>query len=381
MRLAKYFAGAVAILLALWIIIGEQITGASSNAVVNAPLLTTRAPISGIMSAPNHDLGKIYKSIEVVGKIDNRTLDLSNFYNLKQQQEILVSEINSMLKDLTIVDAEISDVKSLFDKYFDFAIAVNAARIAKSEERIRLFGEIEAARVFTKGAKLSARSVENSIKLSRENEIFAVQNAIRSSFLNKLFVGEEYRELYELQKHLMERNVFRSNILVRLELFKEKNISLTKRILQEEDINHLKSTAILWSKWQSMLWEKMASDGESVERGQEIYRSVDCASAVVTLSVSKSVYNKLEVGQNAKFFPDKSDLKYEAKISRLSGSRAGRIYKYLAVPPSQKSEELFDVTLIAPQLRVATVQKCIVGRTGRVFFDGRPFDWLRNLIN
>ncbi len=179
----------------------------------------------------------------------------------------------------------------------------------------------------------------------------------------------------------MERKVFRSKILVKLKLLKEKNISFTNRILLEEMLIESASKANLNSKEKSLLWEKMVSDRESVERGQEIYRTVDCSSAVVTLSVSKNVYNKLEVGQNALFFPDKSDLKYEAKISRLSGSGAARIYKHLAVPPSAKSEELFDVTLIAPKLREVTTKKCIVGRTGRVFFDGRPFDWLRDLIN
>lgn len=381
MQLAKYFAGAVAILLALWVIIGEQITGASSNAVVNAPISTTRAPIRGIISAPNHDLGRYYEFSEVIGKIENLSLDVSNLYSLQQQREIIVSEINSIYKSLTITNTEISDVKSLVDKYFDFAIVINAARIARSEERIRLFDEIEAARVTTKGAKLSAKSVQNSIELSREKEIFAVQNAIRSSFLNKIFVGEEFGELFQLQKKLLERKMFRSNLIVRLELLEEKNASFSKRILQEEGLTQSASIAILKSKPKSLLWEKIVSDGESVERGQEIYRTVDCSSAVVTLSVSKNVYNKLVIGQNALFFPDKSDLKYEAKITRLSGSGADRNYKHLAVPPSGKSKELFDVTLIAPKLREMTTKKCIVGRTGRVFFDGRPFDWLRDLIN
>ena len=128
--------------------------------------------------------------------------------------------------------------------------------------------------------------------------------------------------------------MFRSNLIVRLELLEEKNASFSKRILQEEGLTQSASIAILKSKPKSLLWEKIVSDGESVERGQEIYRTVDCSSAVVTLSVSKNVYNKLVIGQNALFFPDKSDLKYEAKITRLSGSGADRNYKHLAVPPS-----------------------------------------------
>ena len=46
MRIARLLIGVIVILVAGWIIVGEQMSGASANAVVNARISTVRAGIS-----------------------------------------------------------------------------------------------------------------------------------------------------------------------------------------------------------------------------------------------------------------------------------------------------------------------------------------------
>jgi multidrug resistance efflux pump len=47
MKYGRLIIGIVAVITALWIILGEQMSGASADAVVNAPVVTVRAPVAG----------------------------------------------------------------------------------------------------------------------------------------------------------------------------------------------------------------------------------------------------------------------------------------------------------------------------------------------
>lgn len=129
-----------------------------------------------------------------------------------------------------------------------------------------------------------------------------------------------------------------------------------------------------------LLWEVLAGDGEFVERGQDIARFMVCGSALVTLSVSDNVYARLQVGQHAQFRLSGKSKVYDGTITRMAGAGAESIYSNLAVAPSIKHLERYDVAILVPALREQPALKCSVGQTGRVFFDVRPFDWLRQMM-
>lgn len=378
---AKYFLGAAAILFALYVIIGEQITGASSNAVVNGKMIAVNSPIAGFVEIKSLRLGQRFSVGEVIAKIENTNYDFSNFYDLNQEKEEInhkILEINDILK---ITDSEIADMQTELDKKRDFAIFENGRNITRSEERIRLFEEIESAPVTIKGDKLSARSVQNSIELSRARENVEIQREIRRNLLNNFFVGEGFNNISELQNKIRDRDKSRLNLLVESNHLKEILIILQYRVDEEKKFVDYHSQKTIKIKNASLLWEKLISDGETVEQGQNLLRLLDCGSAMVSLSVSSNVYNKLEIGQNAIFFPDNSNLKYDAKVERLAGLGASRIYKNLAIPPLRANEERFDVLLNVPKLTDKVIETCTIGQTGRVFFDKRPFDWIRDLIS
>jgi len=126
-----------------------------------------------------------------------------------------------------------------------------------------------------------------------------------------------------------------------------------------------------------LLWEVLAGDNEFVERGQEIAKLMMCGSALVTLSVSDNVYARLQVGQSAQFRLHGKNTVYEGTITRMAGAGAETIYRNLAVAPSIKHLERYDVAILVPALREQPDLRCVVGQTGRVFFDVRPLDWLR----
>jgi hypothetical protein len=72
---------------------------------------------------------------------------------------------------------------------------------------------------------------------------------------------------------------------------------------------------------------------------------------------------------------------YDGTITRIAGAGAETIYRNLAVAPSIRHLERYDIALLVPELRENTELRCTVGQTGRVFFDTRPLDRMRSLLN
>jgi len=68
---------------------------------------------------------------------------------------------------------------------------------------------------------------------------------------------------------------------------------------------------------------------------------------------------------------------YPGSVLRLGGSGAARLFDTMAVAPSAKHLEQFNVTVLVPALRSEPDLRCRIGQTGRVFFARRPLDALR----
>jgi len=156
--------------------------------------------------------------------------------------------------------------------------------------------------------------------------------------------------------------------------------AILNRIQREQvQINSLAGGEIR-SPVSGLLWEVLEADGVYVQRGDPLIRLVDCNASFVTLSVAESVYNSLVNGQSARFRLTGSNQVFNGTVTRLAGSGAATIYEKLAVRPSQKHLERYDVALLVPEMSADPELGCAIGRTGRVFFETRPLDWLRNLL-
>lgn len=298
MRYGRLVLGAGIVLASLWIIIGEQITGVSSDAVVNARISTLRAPMAGKLEMPMRPLGARFAAQETVATLSAAHQSLARLDDL---------ELEAALQE-----AELS--------YREW---ITQARGSEPETSVEL-ARNDSQFVSSDRAESEERPNDPEIALAK-----ARLDAIRAR------LGQErYRVGQDAQGRL---------------------------------------TAPV----EGILWEVLAGHGEYVERGQDIATFVVCGSALVTLSVPANVYARLSVGQAATFRLDSTSTIYEGRITRMAGAGAETIYRNLAVAPSIKHLERYDVALLVPELRTSPDLECSVGRTGRVFFDSRPLDWIR----
>lgn len=302
MRFARLLFGLGVILLTLWVILGEQITGVSSDAVINARLSTVRAPIAGTLDMPRRWLGTSILADEEIATLSDPLVDNVRLNDLRMERAFAAAEV----------------------------------------ERLISFGAGEAA--------------TDTEQISTDAEVLAN----RSPRTNE--------------------RVGSSEIAVYLTEARSRLAALDMRIEEENARVVLLSNATLTAQASGNLWEVLADDGEVVQRGQDILKLVLCDTALVTLSVPANVYNRLSVGQHAKFRLNDTQEVYDGMITRMAGAGAETIYRNLAVAPSIKHLERYDIALAVPELREIADYRCTVGQTGRVFFETRPLDPLREWL-
>jgi multidrug efflux pump subunit AcrA (membrane-fusion protein) len=290
------------ILAAAWIIVGEQISGVSSDAVVNARLGTVRAPIAGKLEMPFRAFGEEFAKGDKIADL------------------IAVQSDTSRLDDLRVEE-------SLAQADLDFIVATRDVKTTESE---------------TGALTVDIASTDEGAGLSELGPVDAIDADLQRAEIRLAAVRERIR---------------RENI----------------RIAESSQV-------ALGVPIDGVLWEVRAGDGEYVERGQEIAKFMACGSALVTLSVPEHVYARLAVGQTAKFRLEGMAQVFDGTITRMAGAGAETIYQNLAVAPSIRHLERYDVALIVPDLRSDPRLRCAVGQSGRVFFDSRPLDWLRTAL-
>lgn len=388
MKYSRLFIGFLAIVVALWIIVGEQMSSASANAFINARLVTLRSDVAGEIEMPARALGARVGKGEVVASVTDTLADSVRLNDLLLEQDFLASEIARLTSDEEATRQILSGLEERASVYTQHRVAELEIRLQHARSRLALIEESgdagdENAAVDAVGGdteKLPGADRFPALALDHARERVEVLEVALNAAQAGVFLGDGYNDAPNAEQRAVE---LRSEIAATQTLLAEaqsRQTAVTKRIGQErERVNGL-SGGGLTAPVNGLVWEVLAADGEHLERGDPVLKLVDCGSVMVSLSVSESVYNTLAPGQSAEFRPLGGSRVFDATVLRLAGAGAATIYRNLAVAPSRKHLERYDVTLLVSGLKDDPELACAIGRTGRVFFERRPLDWLRRLF-
>lgn len=396
MRLLKVAIGLIIVLAGLFIVVGEQLSGVSADAVVNARLTTLRAPIAGRLTLEDRQLGALIEREEILGSLEDPLVDQIRLSDLILEQKFTEANIDRLRDDIAAHDDALSSLRDRFDDYaerridwLEAALSLAEGNSSAIEARLQ-----EARETLNRSVELQTRGVESAAALSRARSVSVIAEreleASGATIAQKkvelqaaregIYLGESYNDAPYSEQRASQLTVERDSLSASL-LEEEARLDALRQRIDEERrrVNRLRSAPVA-ANVRGRLWEMQAEDGETVQRGQDILKLVDCESAIVTLSVSETVYNTLAIGDSADFRMNGEPQVFTGTILRLAGSGAETIYRNLAVAPSQKHLERYDVALSVPDLLSDSDLACAIGRTGRVFFEGRPLDRLRRLF-
>jgi multidrug resistance efflux pump len=354
----------------------------SVEAIVNAPLITLRSPIDGEIAATADVLavGASYAPGTPIAKIVDRRADRARLDDLRRA-------VGQVEDERTSLQAKLASATALHAEFLEQTRQFQNGRVQQLEARVReVRSDIaankarreEAAAVLQRASELESRGAQSRATLDkarRDHEILihtiaATEHRLKSIEIelaatrNGFFLGDSYndrprsaqrademqQQIGELQADLKQRDARIARLKTELE-------GEAARFADMSEVSVVAPS-------RGSVWEVLTAPGEQVKRGQELARMLDCNSAVVTAAVSESVYNRLRVGQPAKFRLRDGSKNLDGRIVHLTGVAAAPAN--FAIAPSALTRESYRVTVKVPDL--AKSATCDLGRTGRVLF-------------
>ncbi|SDB74746.1 HlyD family efflux transporter periplasmic adaptor subunit [Belnapia rosea] len=302
---------------ATYAIAGEQLAGTSADATINAQLVTLRAPIDGELTLAVRGLGTQIGANEQVAAItdprpeETRLLDLQrSAMEVESDRDRLSQLFTRLSESRASLQRQLDDFLSGRFRQLEARLAESRAAQEASEARLR-----ETEDTLRRAADLSSRGVQTPLDLGRaragaevaRQDVEVARSRTRTlaadldAAMRGVFLGDAYNDTPQTHQRIRDIDIEIGRLDAEIQERSRRLKALRDRIDEERVRAGRAREARLTSKGPSLLWEIAATSGEFVRRGQDIVRLVDCSTAIVTASVSETVYNGLRVGDAVQF--------------------------------------------------------------------------------
>jgi multidrug resistance efflux pump len=354
------------------------------EAVVNAPVVTLLAQIDGeVQAGPTSlEIGTSFARGDALLRITNGRADRSRADDLAREIQRLTDErprIAARLGDARKRLVDLADQMRIFTEARTLQLEARqdelkaelAAAQARNEEAnttLERFATL-AGKGWTSRAQLYQAQRDGSVAeksqaaAQKRLEAVGVELAAvrRGVFVG---IGSNDRPRYMQRTDQLEQQI--SNLAETLTERDQQLIRLNEQLAGERARYRLVAAVEMAAPAKGRIWETPVSPGEQVHRGGEVLRVLYCDRTLITALVSESVYNQLQVGSSARFLPRGGQQELAGQVIRLSRVSPSN----LAIQPPTAARESLHVMVSVPKL--ADGEGCLVGRTGRLKFDGGP---------
>jgi multidrug resistance efflux pump len=381
-RMLKTALGLALVIIVGWGPAQRLMQTTSVEAIVNARLVTLRTPIEGQVNPAQGRpaIGSVVAAGTPLLRIVNPRADRTRLDELRRTIERLEHE-------RPVVVAKLESARALHAEFVAQTRLFRNGRVRQLEARLAEIGsEIavavarreEAADVLQRTETLAAKGWQTRASLDRvrrERDI-ADQLIVAAEQKTKTveveleaaragtFVGDSYNDRPRSSQRADELQQQVAELSAELRQSDARTTLLKAELVEEQARFADLAEATVSAPSYGSVWEVLTAPGEQVNRGQELLRMLDCSTAVVTATVSESVYNRLQVGAPARFRFRDGGKELDGFIVHLTG--VAEAPANLAIAPRSLIKEAYRVTVAIPALTGSPT--CHLGRTGRVVF-------------
>jgi multidrug resistance efflux pump len=356
----------------------------SVQAVVNARLVTLRSPIDGGVSAMtgHPTASSMVNEGEVILRVVNARGDRARLDDLRRQMSRLENERPGLAAKLASAEAAQQDLARQSSQFREGRILQLEARIAEIQSAIEaaVSRREEATAAVERASSLIRSGSVSTVELARltREQSIAQQTEIGArrrldaakveltAAKSGTYLGDSYNDRPSSVQREEEMRQRAGDLKADLAHADAEIAWLSQEIASEQRQYVSRSEADIKAPVTGRIWEMMTAPGEDVRAGQALLKLLDCSGAVVTANVKESVYNRLQLGDQASFEPSDGSPAIQGAIVNLTGASGAPAN--LAINPDVLSKEPYRVTVSMPGIDT-TAKDCAVGRTGRVVFD------------
>ena len=353
----------------------------SAQAVLNARVVTVRAPINGVLSHyGSTTVGTMTSFGQAVVTINNDHADRSTLNIIKrdwlktnaekdglsQRIKTAEEERNSLLEaDKQHKSARLEQFRFRKQQILELISAAKARLEAANASYTRISWLAERGLSTTAQLEIKRQDKEVAARAVSQNESQLAEVQVEYDAEQRGIRLTDDHNISTSMKERADRLAFEINNWKR-DLEKQQHLlaELNEDLEREKMRYAEKEMRVVNSPVGGPIWEILTASGELVNEGQPLFRVLDCSGILVSTSVSEATYNKLQVGDPA-IFRSGSDLtEYEGRIIKMHGLAAPRAN--LAIMPEALSYEPFHITMKSD--KISDRNQCTVGQTGIVSF-------------
>jgi multidrug resistance efflux pump len=381
-RIIKSLLALAAVVALAWVPIRTLLTTTSTQATINARLMNFRTPINGKVSilAPRLNAGSLIQQGEPLFRVTNARADRQRLDDLRREISLIRTETVTLENKIGQLQDIEKGLKAQTDAFQSSRVRQLEARQNELEAEVKaaVAAEEDALKSLERSQELQSRghqTVATLLHAERDHKVAIEKTKAARRRLegNKIelegaqkgfFVGDSYNDLPrsaqrldEIGQQLVSAKSEQQERKARLEF-------LEKELASEAELFTRDSTAEIVSPVRGRVWQVLTANGEEVSSGQDLLKVVDCSAAVVTATVSETVYNRLWIGQAVEFQLRGQSKVYSGKVAGLTGlAPAGSNF---AIEQVNLRQEPHHVTVSVPALQ--NQKSCNIGRTGNVTF-------------
>jgi len=379
-RVAKLAAGVALITVAALTAYEHIVLRVSREAVINARIVSIRAPIDGVVTTPVEAPGAAVRAGVAISQLQDPTADDSRIFQLQGDFEAAGREREATSRRLADLERARTEASAQADAYRlgrvqQVELRIEEARASLAVDKAKEADAIAAER---RGDTLRAhgymaQAIYENLVHAREvarQQAIAAQKRIDTLTVeleaarSGTYLGDNYNDVPSSFQRARELSVRIDETKATLDQLVQKRDTLATQLAAERGRLYTRSTADLTAPIDGNLWTVQAAAGEYVRKGQELFTIVDCATVVVTASVSERDYNELRLGEPVRFRVSGTGREYSGRIAKLGLTSTGRSF---AIAPEERRHQ---VAVQLADLEHSTSDSCAVGRSGEVIFEG-----------
>jgi multidrug resistance efflux pump len=380
-RIAKFGIGAALLGVGALTTYQQVVVRVSREAVINARVASVRSPMDGIVKTATTTPGRAVQAGVPIGNIEDPMADDARVFQLQQDTQATEREHTALARRVVDLQQARSDAEAQAEAYRVGRVRQDELHVeeARASLSAALARESDANAAEGRGAALHAHGYvadaayeraqharevaqQDTIAARKRLEAFTVElDAARKG----TYLGDNYNDVPSSFQRARELTVRIEETQATLDQLARKEETLTAQLAAEQKRLAARSTAPLAAPIDGNLWTVQAASGEYVRKGQELFTVLDCSTVVVTAAVSERDYNELRLGDPVHFRVAGSGREYSGSVSKLGLTSTGRSF---AIAPEERGHQL---AVQLADLQDSDSDRCAVGRTGEILFEGR----------
>jgi hypothetical protein len=357
----------------------------SSEAILNARVITLDAPIDGHIVNPPPPEGTVVPANTSLLTIANPNIDASHLSALEAERTKASSELNAARQLTTTLDTELARL----DKQMSSFRTATVERLGLSARQAQ--ADAVAARASAVEAEHNAerkRALRDSATVSLADADRAEQAATRTAATAEsarlaaerlagelaaarqgVYISEDRNDVPYSEQRTDEFRVRRAEAAAQENSLAARIAQLDKQVADEQARVKRLSAADVHAPVSGVVWRPLITTGSPVGRDSEMLTLIDCSEIYATATLSGRRFDDLRPGGAATVRLLGSDIDYAATIVDVRAMRRSDAEERFAAPlPALDGKRILAIVKLNDPRGLASDKYCNVGRRIEVRF-------------